>query len=463
MRFVAFGTATVLGLLLSACGGGDGEAPTPAAVVLVSGGSQQGTVGQALAAPIVLTIRDAQGAPVPRAAVSVAPQSNSGTVSGASLVANESGQVQINGWTLGTVAGPQSLLVTSASARLTVTAIAAAGAPTAIQALSANPASGSTGKDAGAFGVKLVDAYGNAAAGRAVSFTAAADSGAVPAATVQTDADGVAKLAGWTLGAKVGQQTLAAKVDGLPALALTVNAALTGGCATNPAAVGLSFPGSWTANDCADTTRDRLYDEYTLKLDAQTNFKAQVSGMLGREFRIFAADGRSVGAQPSDGFAPAGVDPLELQYALPAGEYKLRTYTDAANTLGNYTLKLSSDFSTQVTEPTFCRPVIFTTYGASFVQALSTSSCFFRGGYEDRYIVLMQQGETINIDLESSVITPGLFFRDDRTPTSPILVRQVLAAPGKASVSWTATFTGFHEIIVISASGTLGEYRLTVK
>jgi hypothetical protein len=91
------------------------------------------------------------------------------------------------------------------------------------------------------------------------------------------------------------------------------------------------------------------------------------------------------------------------------------------------------------------------------------TSCSFQGDIEDRYIVLLQTGEKVSINLATTAFSPYLILRDDRTPTSPAVATKRLAAPGTASVEYTATFNGFHEIIVTSNTFVSeGSYTLSI-
>ncbi|MBC5764567.1 hypothetical protein [Ramlibacter albus] len=244
---------------------------------------------------------------------------------------------------------------------------------------------------------------------------------------------------------------------------LNNTAAAVSGCTTVQMAIGLTITGAWTADDCVDPNLNVRYDQYALQLTSQAAFRAEVSGGAGRQLRIFASDGRAVGEQPSDAFAPAAVDPLTLQYILPAGDYIVRVYSAAATSTGNYTLKLSSAFSTAAAGDT-CLPVTFTTYGVATTQSIAQGvSCVFQGGLEDRYLLLMRIGERVTVTLDSAAFAPYLLLRDDRTPTSPVVGSDRKAAAGSVTVSYTATFSGFHEIIVTSNDFTSkGTYTLTV-
>jgi hypothetical protein len=457
--------ALLLASLLAACGGSDGPAaPTSATVATIaSGNNQTATVGSKPASPIVVALTDVGGAAVPNVTATVTVASGGGALSPSSYTSDAGGKVSIGGWTLGNTAGDQTIVVSSGTASVTATAKATAGAAAKLAAAADNVGSGNVGATVTAPGVLVTDSFNNPVAGAQVDFSVAANNGVLSGTTASTNAAGIARVPGWTLGPLVGVQKLTAKTGSL-STDIAVTAKLAAGCVSQPAAIGLSVTGEWTSDDCTDATYGKRYDEYALKLTAQGNFKAQISGANGRQFRIYTSAGRIVGDQPNDAFAPAAVNPLELQYTLPAGDYLLRVYAPDATTTGNYTLNLSPDFSNAVTNAATCSPVIFSTIGTVVTQALTrATSCSFLGGTEDRYILLLQKGEVVTISAATSAFSPYLILRDDRTPTSPAVASKRLTAPGTASLTYTATFTDFHEIIVTSNDFiSQGSYTLSI-
>jgi hypothetical protein len=72
--------------------------------------------------------------------------------------------------------------------------------------------------------VRLTDARGAAVAGLAVTFAVTAGGGRVTGASVASDADGVARVGGWTLGDAPGVNTLVASVSGTPPVTFTATA-----------------------------------------------------------------------------------------------------------------------------------------------------------------------------------------------------------------------------------------------
>lgn len=455
---------------LGGCGGGGGggsnDVPVPLSAVTAtvsSGDNQTATVGAKPAQAIVVSLVDKNGAAVTNATATVAVATGGGSVSPSTYTSDSAGKVSITGWTLGNTAGDQTISITSGSAKATATAKATAGAAAKIAALPDNVTTGNVGAVVTAPGVLVSDSFNNPVAGVQVDFSVAANNGSLGGTSSTTNAAGIARVPGWTLGALVGVQKLTAKAGNL-STELSVTARLTEGCVTQPAAIGLTATGAWSANDCQDSALARRYDEYSLKLTAQGAFKARITGANGRQFRVFTSAGRVVGEQPSEAFAPAALNPLEMQYVLPAGDYLLRVYAPDATTVGDYTLQLSPDFSNAITDAATCRPVIFATFGSTVTQALTkATSCSFQGDIEDRYIVLLQTGEKITINLATTAFSPFLILRDDRTPTSPAVATKRLTAPGTATVDYTATFTGFHEIIITSNNFVSeGSYTLSI-
>lgn len=339
------------------------------------------------------------------------------------------------------------------------------GAVASVKAVDATVPSSTLGATVNLSGVVVKDAAGQPLANVKVDFAVAADHGTLAAAAVLTDASGVAAAPAWTLGPLPGTQTVTASVAGGMRTELRVNTSVPAGCATAPAAVGYNYMGAWSADDCVDAANaNRHYDQYRLALAGQTNFKMNLAGHSGRKFALLGEDGRTIGTMPSDAFAPAAASSVEFRFALPAGNYSLRAYATDSTTLGDYTMKLGPDFITTIADKSTCAPIVFTTFGAVIEQSLNAAtSCSFLDDIEDRYILLLQQGDAVEISVDSSAYGPFVALRDDRSPTGPTLVSAKSAAPGTVTVAHTATFSGFHEIIVSSSNFvTSGAYTLRI-
>jgi hypothetical protein len=180
----------------------------PAALAVSAGDAQRGTVGQPLGKPIVVTVRDAQGNPIPGATVIARPAQ--GSVADSAATTDDQGKAVIQ-WSLGRTAGRHRLEVRTAGvdSAITLTARARPGAAANL-AFQSPPARGTTGT---AIRVRaaVTDAYGNPVSDALVVFAAGA--GTLSASRVMSDTAGVAATR-WTPGATAGPQSLTATVRG---------------------------------------------------------------------------------------------------------------------------------------------------------------------------------------------------------------------------------------------------------
>lgn len=160
--------------VIAACGEGgsttpDGPTATPAAIRAEGGSAQTGRVGAALPQQLTVLVLDAQNRPIRNVSVEFRPAAGSGTTSPARASTGADGRVSTT-WTLGTVAGAQSV---SASA-LGVTAVnfLATGTPgpatqVAVSPPTANLPVGDTLRVQGI----VRDEFGNAISGGSVTWT----------------------------------------------------------------------------------------------------------------------------------------------------------------------------------------------------------------------------------------------------------------------------------------------------
>jgi len=200
----------VLGL--AACHDSTTSPATATTLTVLSGGSQTGTVGAVLAAPVVLQVKDQNGSAMAGVAVSLTVGTASGTVSATQLTTDANGQVTVN-WTLGTVAGTDTLVAQIGSLPvLDVLATATPGAPASLVVVSGDNQTATAGTALPtAMTVKVVDQYGNAVPNATVTFSDDAN-GTLAATTVNTDASGMASDT-ITLGANTGTDDVTATIQ----------------------------------------------------------------------------------------------------------------------------------------------------------------------------------------------------------------------------------------------------------
>lgn len=195
---------------------------TPTSIMLVSGGGQTGPVTSALAQPIVVEVKDADGRDVRGAVVTWSVTSGGGIVSAESTKTDGSGRAQVQ-WTLGGEAGVSRLSATvTGVAPMSITATAEPGAPASITILGGDNQTALTSTQLNRLIVIAVrDVHGNGIPGAAISFTSGF--GTVEPQSTITDGGGIAR-AEWTLGDQTGAQTTDVSVVGLAGVTARVTA-----------------------------------------------------------------------------------------------------------------------------------------------------------------------------------------------------------------------------------------------
>jgi hypothetical protein len=202
-----------IGITLS-CGGSTTDTAgqvhaTPAALLVVSGDQQVAVAGKALPQAVTARVVDVHGSPVTGQIVNFIVTQGGGSVFAGAAISDGGGIVR-EVWTMGTAVGPQTLearAVDSAGNPIvfaTFTATAAADAPASISVLTGANQSGLPGTDLPIpIGIRVLDQYGNRAAGMTVQFTTAVGTGAATPAWALTNPSGEATTV-WTLGAEIG-------------------------------------------------------------------------------------------------------------------------------------------------------------------------------------------------------------------------------------------------------------------
>ena len=147
----------------------------PASLVIQSGGGQSAPALDALPAPIIVKVLDANGVAVPGATVSFAVATGGGSVAVVTGVSNSSGLASVN-WTLGATVGSQSITATVGSVTPLSIAATATERPARILAFAQQPSRvGMNASIAPAVTVKALDDKGNVVVGYAGAVTLAFD------------------------------------------------------------------------------------------------------------------------------------------------------------------------------------------------------------------------------------------------------------------------------------------------
>jgi large repetitive protein len=198
------------------------QSGAPGRLELVSGDGQIGSVGTALAEPLVVRVTDALGNPV--GGVTVAwSVSGGGSIEPASAESGTDGLVRAER-VLGPQAGPQSAQATVDgldASPVTFTHSADASVPTSLVRVSGDNQTAPAGFQLpDSLVVRLVDDNGNGVGGRTVTWVVPSGAGVVSPVNAVTTADGYA-VTRWTLGPAVGSFTLNAVFSGLPSVPFT--------------------------------------------------------------------------------------------------------------------------------------------------------------------------------------------------------------------------------------------------
>jgi protocatechuate 3,4-dioxygenase beta subunit len=234
----------------------------PSKLVKSAGDGQTSSAGGAVPVPPAVTVTDADGNPVAGVAVTFAVASGGGSVNPTTAVAtNASGVAAVTSWTLGAVAGPNSLTATAAGAGIsgnpaTFTATGKVGAAAKLGLAVAPSASAGSGVPLPVQPqIQIQDAAGNPVASANVSISVNISSGGGTLSggptVVQTNASGLATFSGLTINGPTGPYTLLFTASGLA----SVSAPVTVG-AGNPSGSQSSFsisPSSFVAGSAGST------------------------------------------------------------------------------------------------------------------------------------------------------------------------------------------------------------------
>ena len=197
--------------------------------VIVAGDGQTGTVNTLVEIAPSVRLTDAHQNPVPGATVTFTPAASSGTVSPSSVVTDANGVATVTSWTLGTVAGAQSVVAAAAGvSSLTFHAIALAGAPAQVSIITQPSTVAQSGiAFATQPAVQLLDAFGNRSPRSGVAITAAIATGGGQLAgslTATTDTAGRAAFTNLNVSGLIGSRTLSFSSPGLtPATSGAIN------------------------------------------------------------------------------------------------------------------------------------------------------------------------------------------------------------------------------------------------
>ena len=180
-----------------------------AQLLVVAGDGQLATVNTLLPILPAVRLRDALGNAVPGVSVTFVP--TGGGVTGGNEITDATGLATVGSWTLGTLAGGNTLSATGAGFTHVFNANGVAGPATALLATAGDLQSAIVGAVVGtAPAVRAQDQFGNPVPGVLVTFGVSGGGGSVSGPAQLTNAAGIATVGGWTLGTISGANALTA-------------------------------------------------------------------------------------------------------------------------------------------------------------------------------------------------------------------------------------------------------------
>jgi hypothetical protein len=204
----------------------------PAAIAADSGSGQTGPAAGLLQEPLVARVTASDGVGVPDVWVRFAVTLGGGSLSADSVLTDQDGRARVE-WTLGDLVGSQTVTATTAAlpgASAVFSATSQATGPGAVAITAGNDQSALVGTAVPtAPQVRVTDVQNNPVPGVEVVFAVTQGGGGIVGSPVATDANGLATLGSWTLGAVVGLNALTATVSGLTPVQFLALATSTGG------------------------------------------------------------------------------------------------------------------------------------------------------------------------------------------------------------------------------------------
>ncbi len=242
-----------------------GIAGAAAQIASSDGDAQTDTVAATLATAPAVLVTDLNGNPVAGVQVTYAVATGGGSISAGVQTTDAAGTATLGSWTLGAVAGAQSLTATAAGVGITgnpvtISATATAGAAFALTVGAGDNQSATAGTAVGIPPEAVAtDQFGNPIAGVAVTFAVTSGGGSITGPAQTTDVTGMARVTSWTLGAGVGSNTLqATSTLGLTGEPVVFTATGISGTATTMALV--------SGNAQTDTIGAPLPTPYTVRI-----------------------------------------------------------------------------------------------------------------------------------------------------------------------------------------------------
>jgi hypothetical protein len=187
--------------------------------------------------------------------------------------------------------------------------------------------------------VRVLDGNGRGVANETVTFTVLSGGGSAPVAAAQTDVNGVARVASWTLGPDVGPNTLEASYGGFTPVVFTVTG-IDDPCTAAGAetlTLGVGDNGTLAAGDCLASSR--YYDLYRIVLDAPSAVVIELSSPIPPDpYLVLLASDNSTLIAENDDIIGGVIRDARIGIELAAGTYYVRASSWYSAETGSYSI-----------------------------------------------------------------------------------------------------------------------------
>lgn len=214
----------------------------PVNIAITGGNGQSATVNTAVATAPAVRISDQFNNPLSGVTVTFAVTGGGGSGTALTPVTNASGIATVGSWTMGTVAGNNTMSATATGPGTTnFSATGTAGAATQIAISQGNGQTATVNTAVATQPRALVrDQFNNPVANVSVTFAVTGGGGSVTGGSQLTNASGLATLTSWTMGTTAGANSLSATSGSLTGSPLGFTATGTPGAVTNFTQNGLA-------------------------------------------------------------------------------------------------------------------------------------------------------------------------------------------------------------------------------
>lgn len=415
-----------------------------------------GTVGAPVADAPSVIVRDASGRAVAGVVVTFSVRSGGGIIGTSFRVSSSAGIASVGGWTLGTVAGTNVVVATTASSDTVLfTADAVAGPPSQLEKVDGDDQIAPPETALGAHPrVRVSDTYGNPLSGVTVTFVVDAGGGSVSGAVTVSDSAGIAESGDWVLG-QPGVQRMVARAGQLVSEPFTARAVVPPVSCPSSGALTMLTPirSELTATSCKGGDGGSQ-DVYTIVVTVPS---AYVFTVASAEFDTYLElRGAGLVEVARNDNSSANTTSSEIKALLVPGTYTLSVSSSNVGATGSYSVAYGpASMSVDRCEDAFIVRGI-TAHGVVWPDDCTLSP----NVYSDRFRIYLQAGSRVEIQVEDfSYSGPSIQIVGpngsgaDAGPGGNYLTTLVFVAPVDA----------YYTVLVGLLNETGVEYEITVR